>query len=383
MSNLTEYINLIKSGVNEFEGSKKYIATGSLETQFIKDYEIVDYTSRPSRANMEFEKNDIIFAKMMDTEKVFLIDEDSSDNIYSTGFAGLRIKDLSKIHPKYVFFWLRSFDFQNEKNKRCTGATQKAITNNNIKKIKFPLIPYENQLNLIKTLDQLDEIIQYRNKSIRYSIYYLNSLFEKMFLDQEFKIELLKNNTTLITSGSTPKGGNKNYSKTGDILFIRSQNVLMNEFSDHESLYISNDIHNTMKRTWLKTNDVLLNITGASIGRTVVYNGPSDKANLNQHVCIIRLKDLNKINPIFLNYYLSSKIIQKHIKQINDGATREALNFTQIGNFEIIIPPIELQNKFSQTVKQMEKIKQWQLNSQKELIKLFNNIIQNAFKGGV
>lgn len=68
---IKEYVYFVKSGVNEFEGLKKYIATGSLETQEIINFEMVDYYSRPKRANMEFKENDLIFAKMKNTEKLF------------------------------------------------------------------------------------------------------------------------------------------------------------------------------------------------------------------------------------------------------------------------------------------------------------------------
>ena len=141
--NLTKYIDIVNSGIDEFEGNKKYIATGSLETKNILGFELVDYDSRPSRANMQFKENDIIFAKMKDTEKVFLIDADSSNHIYSTGFTGLRIKNLNEINPKYIFYWVRSKEFQNEKNRKCTGSTQKAINNTNLKKILLPFVPLE------------------------------------------------------------------------------------------------------------------------------------------------------------------------------------------------------------------------------------------------
>ena len=101
--------------------------------------------------------------------------------------------------------------------------------------------------------------------------------------------------TELISSGSTPKGGSYNYLDQGEILFIRSQNVLMNKFSDHDALYIPLNIHEKMKRTWVKNRDVLLNITGASIGRTTVYMGEEIKANVNQHVLHYPFKGFEKL----------------------------------------------------------------------------------------
>lgn len=169
----------------------------------------------------------------------------------------------------------------------------------------------------------------------------------------------LGNYTELISSGSTPKGGSDNYLDHGEILFIRSQNVLMNQFSDHDALYIPVYIHKKMKRTWVKNRDVLLNITGASIGRTTVYVGEDNKANVNQHVCIIRLKDFKTIDPFYLSYFLSSPSFQRHMMKINAGATRQALNFSQISKFKIPIPPIQTQKKIVEIVKKAEKLKKW------------------------
>ena len=285
----------------------------------------------------------------------------------------------NEVLPKYVYYYLKSNIHILERGFK--GAGLKHISKKYLQNIEIPFpIDISIQKDMIKKLTIIDELIQMRNQSINLMDKYLNSLFESIFINENFNTDLLKNHTILITSGSTPKGGSKNYSANGDILFIRSQNVLMNKFSNHESLYISSEIHNKMKRTWVKTNDVLLNITGASIGRTVVYQGPSNKANLNQHVCIIRLKDFNEINPIFLNYYFSSNIIQKHIKKVNSGATREALNFTQIGNFEIIIPPIEIQNDFANTVKKIRKIGQQQIMSREKLQYLFDAVLQKFLK---
>jgi len=176
------------------------------------------------------------------------------------------------------------------------------------------------------------------------------------------KEDFLKNYTELISSGSTPKGGNKVYLKEGEILFFRGQNILMNRFSDHDSVYISNEIHNRMKRTWVKKGDVLLVITG-SIGRTAVYEGKDYKANVNQHVCIIRLRDSNVLDPYYLSYFMANPDMQRHILRISIGATRPALNFSQIGKFKIPIPLIETQKKIVEILEKAEKLKEWRVEA--------------------
>jgi type I restriction enzyme S subunit len=153
----------------------------------------------------------------------------------------------------------------------------------------------------------------------------------------------------------------------------------MNKFSDHDALYIPLDIHENMKRTWVKNGDVLINITGASIGRTTVYCGEDNKANVNQHVCIIRLKDFKTIDPFYLSYFLSSNSFQRHIVKINAGATRQALNFSQIGKFKIPIPSIKTQKKIVEMIKKAEKLKEYRAEADELADEYLNSLFSEMF----
>lgn len=88
-----------------------------------------------------------------------------------------------------------------------------------------------------------------------------------------------------IGSGSTPKGGN--YSKEG-IPFFRSQNVYNSGIVLTDIKYISNEVHQSMNGTEVVANDLLLNITGGSLGRCAIIPSNFDKGNVSQHVCILR-----------------------------------------------------------------------------------------------
>ena len=102
-----------------------------------------------------------------------------------------------------------------------------------------------------------------------------------------------------VGSGVTPLGGKETYLSEG-ILFIRSQNVLWGTCDFSDAAYISHEVHNQMARSKVQKNDVLLNITGASIGRSAVYSEDRE-ANVNQHVTILRCN--KNIDPIFLMNY--------------------------------------------------------------------------------
>jgi type I restriction enzyme S subunit len=94
--------------------------------------------------------------------------------------------------------------------------------------------------------------------------------------------------TTLISSGSTPKGGSEVYVRQGPVMLIRSQNVRMNALVLDDVAYVTDEIDAQMVRSRVKCGDVLLNITGASIGRVATFDLEHVEANVNQHVCIIR-----------------------------------------------------------------------------------------------
>lgn len=142
---------------------------------------------------------------------------------------------------------------------------------------------------------------------------------------------------TKVGSGITPTGGDKKYKQSGRP-FVRSQNVGWGFLLLDEVAYIDEETHASFDTTEIQVRDVLLNITGASIGRSAVADEMIAGGNVNQHVCIIRTKS-EELNPFFLNQYLISKRGQKQIDSFQAGGNRQGLNFAQIRSFAIPLPP--------------------------------------------
>ena len=153
----------------------------------------------------------------------------------------------------------------------------------------------------------------------------------------------IKDLATKVGSGVTPKGGASVYQDNGIPLF-RSQNVTNDGFLLDDIAYISEEIHKSMIGTRLMTNDVLLNITGASIGRCYYLPKNFKEGNVNQHVCIIRPK-VNVVIPAFLYYNLISAVGQQMIDVCQTGANREGLTKENICNFEFDIPSLADQQR--------------------------------------
>ncbi len=188
---------------------------------------------------------------------------------------------------------------------------------------------------------------------------------------------LVKEIAVKIGSGSTPKGGNQVYQESG-VPFIRSQNVVGNQLVLDQT-HISEKTNLRMKGSIVKPNDILLNITGGSIGRTCVVPEDFEIGNVNQHVCIIRLK--NDYSPKFLQPYLDSIRGQKLISQSQTGSGREGLNFQSIGLFKIKFPTLPEQQKIASFLGAVdEKIQQ--LTRKKAFLEQYKKgVMQQLFSG--
>ncbi len=178
-----------------------------------------------------------------------------------------------------------------------------------------------------------------------------------------------------VGSGSTPKGGDKSYLDEG-VIFIRSQNVNNNMLLLDDAVYISHETHQKMKNSQIQPNDILLNITGASIGRSCIVPSNFLQGNLNQHVCIIRLKE---DNSYFLHAFLSSYKGQLEIQKKQTGSGREGINFQSIRAIKFYKPTLAEQTKIANFFTLIDK-KINQLQQKYDLLKQYKKgVMQQIF----
>lgn len=148
-----------------------------------------------------------------------------------------------------------------------------------------------------------------------------------------------------VGSGITPRGGEKVYRMQG-VPFVRSQNIGWGELLLDDLIFVAPELHADMRSSELHLNDVLLNISGASIGRAALVNERLVGGNVNQHVCIIRTKR-DELDPAFLLIVLLSHNGQKQIDSFQAGGNREGLNYNQIRTFWIPLPPLPEQQRIA------------------------------------
>lgn len=261
---------------------------------------------------------------------------------------------------RFMMYQLNSEPFWFNASGLSSGATMKRISRSKLGNIKVIVPPLKEQEVIAAYLDdvtgKVDALIAEKQTQVKNLRAYRTSLITDTVthglnpdaplrhsgidwlgdIPQHWEMSALKYLTSKIGSGITPRGGSEVYLDKG-VLFIRSQNVYPDGLHLDDPKYISESIDESMSNTRVYTGDILLNITGASIGRCCVYT-VTESANVNQHVCIIRPL-CNLIKNQFLSYVLNSKIGQDQIALFQTGGNREGLNFEQLKNFAIPLPP--------------------------------------------
>ena len=295
-----------------------------------------------------------------------------SDNMLplcmNTSTIRFKVLDNSFLNIRYFMYFLKSANFKKQLTKLITGSAQLNYGPSHLEKMSFPICSKLSQNRIVLKLDLVQQIIEKLNNQLLKYDELIKARFVEMFGDPckndlEWKIAKLGNLTCKIGSGATPKGGKESYIGQG-ITFVRSMNVHDAHFVYKDLAHLNEEQANQLKNVEVKENDVFLNITGASVARACVVPSNILPARVNQHVCIIRCLP-EFIDSIFLNYLFINNSYKNALIEIGEsnGATRQAITKKQLEELEIIVPPLTLQNRFTDFVKQVDKSKFIQMNS--------------------
>ena len=299
------------------------------------------------------------------------------------GFVGFR--ELSKtVDIDYLFYYLSNLT--STTSQQAVGAIFKNLTTDQLKNIQIPLPPLPIQKRIAEILDAADALKRKDQELLKKYDELAQAIFIDMFGDpvkneKGWEVKKLKSITTKIGSGATPTGGKTAYKATG-ISLIRSMNVYDFSFKWKDLAFIDNAQASKLNNVEVMSKDVLFNITGASVCRCSIVPDELLPARVNQHVAIIRAKT-EFLNPIFLNHLLVSNSVKTNLLGVGSGggAVMEAITKDQLEQFEIIVPPIKIQNGFEQKINNVFGQKDIDLKSIETTDNLFQTLIQKAFKG--
>jgi type I restriction enzyme, S subunit len=298
----------------------------------------------------------------------------------------LEVKNNQKADKTYLKYILNHPIHRNYYKMFAGGGLQINVGKEEILSIKIPLPNLETQKRIAQILDDAISLRDNTEKLLKEYDALAQSIFFDMFGDpilnpKGFPLSPLKKIATKIGSGATPKGGKEAYHSQGMTL-IRSLNIHDNLFKMKDLAFIDENQAKKLNNVSLEKNDVLLNITGASVARCAIVPENLLPARVNQHVSIIRPKK-DILNSTFLLHLLISPNSKSKLLGVSSqgGATRESITKEQLEKFEIILPKLNTQIEFAEKITLIEQQKELAKQELKESQDLFNCLLQKAFKG--
>lgn len=377
MKKFLDCISIVGATPSKFHGTKKYVSTGAVATTEIDESEVVEvtYEDRPSRANLSAEAGDILFAKMQGTRKTLLLDSETEENIYSTGFYAVRANP-EVITTECLYYLIDSELFLAQKDKNCSGATQKAITNGGMAKIEISVPALSEQGILVNKLKHLTQLIADKKKQLNLFDEIIKSRFIEMFGDP---VTNLKGWTTkpLLDMGNCKNGMNFHTGDSGmemhclgvgdfkDLSFIDGTDHLpvisLNEAPPEESMLRDGDI------VFVRSNG-----NKALVGRCLVVF-PRSTPTTYSGFCIRYRLTSSEVDTTYLLRVLKTDSMRK--KMAGRGANIQNLNQQILAALDIPLPPIKLQQAFAAFVEQVDKSKFYIVQMQ-ILLRLLTRAIQ-------
>lgn len=350
--------------VKEFIGTKEYVATGGIEKDKIVSSTTVSFEGKPSRANREVEIGDILLAKMKDTLKVLLINKENKDYIYSTGFFTIK-PDTTIVNTEYIYYVLKSEYFQEKKDKLAKGATQKALNNAGLKKIKIPVPSKAEQEWIVKTLKNVESTLSKRQQQIEA----LSALKQSIFLDMF----------------GDPNNNNKNWDEYTfkDIVNFHNELRVPIKKLDREKIqgeypyYGATGIVDYINDYKFDGEYLLISEDGKALfhrNKPIAFIAKG-QFWVNNHAHVITTE--NKSTLIYLERCIELLDISNYIT----GIDQYKLNRSNISKIKIPLPPSDLQTQYEEkTIKINKQIKQMSIGL-KQINNLYNSLMHKAFNG--
>ncbi len=380
-----EWGNEIKDADNQ--NTVKVIRT----TNFTNDGEI-DYSDITLR-DIEYTKcekkklkyGDIILEKSGGTDvnpvgRVVFFDKKDPNDVYLTNnfTTTLRVKD-NKINSRFLLlFLLYNYKYKGvHKFYNKTTGIQNLQVSNLIKNTYVPLPEIKIQSTVVETLDKIKNIIKRREKQIILFDELIKSRFIEMFGDFE--------NSTPIGDVCTIKArigwqglSKKEYLLSGEYRLITGVDFNNGRINFENCYYVNKERYEQDDNIKIKMGDVLVTKDG-TIGKVAIVDKLDIPATLNSGVFVLRNKD-NTLNNVFLVYSLLSEDFKRFIENIKIGATVPHLNQSSFVKHKIKLPPLYLQEEFSQFVEKTDKLKFEAEKSLKEMENLYDSLMQKFFK---
>ena len=285
-------------------------------------------------------------------KKIAFIKKENLPLCMNTSTIRFKVKNKNELDILYLSYFLKSKNFKNQISKLITGSAQLNFGGSHLKKINLFLPELNVQKKVSTLLLLIDNTIKDMQRKLSILEQLTKSLFTKYSIGEKESIANLCYVKARIGWQGLTK---KEYLSNGEYYLITGVDFKNEKIDFKNCFYVTKERYNQDENIKVKINDILLTKDG-TIGKVAIVDKLEKPATLNSGVFVLRPK-VNNLNVTYLMHSLISEDFKKFIDDIKIGATVPHLNQVALLKYKLILPPIELQNKFAERIEKIEKLK--------------------------
>ena len=347
--------------------TSKNIVDGKLDLSTVNYLSQEDYDKINVRSKVD--NGDIIMPMIGTIGNPFLVNEDPNYAIKNVALIKFPNKDINN---RFIWYFLKSGAFKKYVSEKNKGGTQKFLSLSDIRNMSVPLYSLDNQLEIVKKLDLISQIIDKRRLELNDLDRLIKARFVEMF--GSIKEERLLGDISEFVTVGIANSATHAYAEAG-IPMLRNQNIKENYLDDTDLIYITPEFAAKYETKKLKENDIIAMRTGYPGIACLVpkkYEGCQTFTTL-----IVRLKAEN--NPSYVCSYINSDLGKSFIEAGKVGVAQQNFGTKSLAKMPIKIAPKELQDDYALFVKQVDKSKSAVQKALGETQLLFDSLMQKYF----
>ena len=356
-----------------YDGLIDYVDISSVDNteKKIISYQTIESTDAPSRAKQLLQKGDVLVSTVRPNLNAVAVVEEETENLMvgSTGYCVLRCKDNMDV--RYLFNFCQSQYFVDDMSSQATGASYPAVSNGIVRSALIPCYSIEEQREIAEKMDTVSELLALRKQQLAELDELIKSRFIELFGHKGYPEDTLLNLCNIIDyRGKTPE------KVEYGLPFITAKNVRMHQMNLEPREYISKETYDkVMVRGFPKEGDVVFT-TEAPLGNVCRIPHFDTEFYIGQRIVTMQTE---KLEPIYLEYALSSDDFKMKYMEKSSGSTVTGIRVRLLEQLTIPVPPIDVQTQFAAFVEQTDKSKLAVQQSIAELEELKKSLMQKYF----
>ena len=339
---------------NEYwrNGTIPWIKIGNIKSKYVNEYdELITKQGLNNSSAKLLKKGTILYTIFATLGEVGILDTEACTN---QAIAGININD-PRITTDYLYYYLKSKkDYVNTIGR---GIAQNNINLTTLKKFEIPLINVDKQLNIVEILEKVERMIDLKKKEIDDLDLLIKARFVEMFGDPLINTKKWKECTIGELATDVRYGTSKPSVDGGKYPYLRMNNLTNNgelDLTDLKYIDVSDD---EKEKCVVRKGDILFNRTNSIdlVGKTTLFDLDEEMIIAGY---IIRVRLNSQILPEILAQYMNSSALKKLLRKMAKGAVNQAnINAQELQSIKVYVPDLDLQNRFSNFIQQVDKSK--------------------------